>query len=235
MNNRLYESLPQDPEQAFLILESEFRRECDERLQNTEGSDAARVIYAEYIAQVIAAITELGVEFQFGNRVPKIENVSYHTYLNFSKDVKHYRTKLEIRHGRRVQGFSVSFGVATKMRIKHHIDQLRDIFEKLDVEQNKREALLIRLTELQEEVDRERTRFEAFAALVIETGGVVGDVIEKSKILDLLNGIAKVIWGSKKEENAKRLPPSTPPKRIAPPRPHRPTRKRDEMDDEIPF
>jgi hypothetical protein len=38
---------------------------------------------------------------QYGSESPArtIDN----TYLNFSKDVRHYRTMLEIRHGRRLQ------------------------------------------------------------------------------------------------------------------------------------
>ena len=94
-----------------------------------------------------------------------------------------------------------------------------------------------KLNELQSEVDRERTRFDAFAALAIEAGGVVGDVVEKSNILKLLDSIAKVFWGSKKEEETKRLPAPTPPKRLEPPRApaSKPAPRKGDLDDEIPF
>jgi hypothetical protein len=150
--------------------------------------------------------------------------------VNFSKDVKHYRTMLEIRLGRRVQGYSVRFDAATKVKVCHHLDKLRGIFEKLEVEEDKREALFKKLIELRHEVERDRTRFDSYAALAIESAGIVGDVVEKSSILKVLDSIAKVFWGSRKEQETKRLPAPTPPKRIEPPRANG-----GDLDDEIPF
>ena len=113
-----------------------------------------------------------------------------------------------------MQGYSVQFDAATKVKVQHHIEQLRGIFDKLEIEQEKREALVDRLNELQKEVDRDRTRFDAYAALVVEVAGVVGETVERSKVLDVLNAIARVIWGTKKDQDTKRLP-SAPPKRLA--------------------
>ena len=163
--SELYSTLPRDPEQAFLLLERHFREECEQRIAQMSNDDNIRVFYVDYIAQVLAAISELGLTNEFNDRVPAIEDVDYNTYLNFSKDVKHYRTSLEIRHGRRLQGHSVAFDLATKEHVKHHIGQLRSIFEKLELEDKKRDALFARLNDLQIEVDRSRTRFDAYAAL----------------------------------------------------------------------
>jgi hypothetical protein len=231
----VFENLPQDPEQAFLMLEDRFRLECEQKVDKAHPEASVNVFHVDYIAQVIATITELGLQAEFANRVPSIEDVDYNTYLNFSKDVKHYRTMLLIRHGRRVQGYSVSFDPATKVKVQHHIKQLRDTFEKLEVEQDKREALFNKLNDLQKEVDRERTRFDAFAALAVEAAGVIGDVVEKTQVLKILDGIARVMWGSKKEEEMKQLPAPTTPKRIEPPRRPKSTPKKGDMDDEIPF
>ena len=233
----IYENLPDDPEQAFLLLEEKYHTECDQAIGKAHQDENLNVYYVDYIAQVIGAITELGLQAMFNDRVPEIENVDYQTYLNFSKDVKHYRTMLLIRRGRRVQGYSVRFDAATKVKVQHHIGQLRGIFDKLEVEQDKREALFNRLNELQKEVDRDRTRFDAFAALAVEAAGVVGELVEKSKVLDLLNAIARIIWGTKKDEETKRLPAPTPPKRIEPPRraPTLAPKTNGDLDDEIPF
>ena len=225
----VYDNLPQDPEEAFLLLEATFRAECVTATKKLDEEYCA-VHYMDYIAQVIAAITELGLEAKFDNRLPKIEDVNYNTYVNFSKDVKHYRTMLEIRLGRRVQGYSVRFDAATKVKVYHHIDKLRGIFEKLEVEEAKREALLGRLIELRHEVERDRTRFDSYAALAIDAAGLVGDSVQKSHILKLLDSIAKVFWGSKKEQETKKLPPPAPTKRIEPPK-----RNSGDLDDEIPF
>jgi hypothetical protein len=233
-DSSIYERLPEDPEEAFLVLEWRFRREADDRIRNAEKGDDTRVYQVDYIAQVLATIDALNLESKFGTTIPSIENVDYATYTNFSKEVKHYRTILEIRRGRRVQGYSVQFDTATKVRVQHHLEQLRGIFDSLEVEQDKRESLLDKLNKLQQEVDRERTRFDIYAALVVEAAGVVGDAIEKSKVLDLLNAIGRVMWNTK-DAQAKRLPVPTAPKRIEPPRPSKPAPKKGDLDDEIPF
>ena len=236
MSDDLYENLPQDSERAFLLLEKRFRDECEEQVNRAHQEENVIVFYVDYIAQVFAAITELGLSAEFNDRVPKIEDVTYNTYINFSKDVKHYRTMLEIRHGRRVQGYSVRFDSATKEKMRHHLNQLRGIFDKLQVEVQKREALFAKLDELQQEVDRDRTRFDSYAALTIEAAGVVGEVVEKSRVLEILDGIARVFWGAKKQEETKRLPVPTTPKRIEPPRtPKIESKKKGELDDDIPF
>ncbi|MEJ0077013.1 MAG: hypothetical protein WDO17_16520 [Alphaproteobacteria bacterium] len=83
--------------------------------------------------------------------------------------------------GRRVQGYSVQFDATTKLKVQHHIEQLREIFGKLEIEQDKRDSLFNKLTELQHEVDRDRTRFDVYAALAVEAAGVVGESVEKRK------------------------------------------------------
>ena len=64
------------------------------------------------------------------------------------------------------------------------------IFDSLEVEEKKKEALFAKLSALEQEVDRDRTRYDAYAALSIEIAGVVGQVIENSKIPKLLNALA---------------------------------------------
>ena len=100
----------------------------------------------------------------------------------------------------------------------------------------KREALLGKLTDLQKEVDRDRTRFDSYAALVMEVADATGEAIDRSKVQSLLNSIGRVIWGAKREEEElRRLPPRVEPKQIEPPRAPPASRKGGDMDDEIPF
>jgi hypothetical protein len=234
----IFENLPEDPEEAFLLLEEKFRNECESAIAASHQDESVNVYYVDYIAQVIAAISELGLQAQFDDRIPQIEDVNYQTYINFSKDVKHYRTMLLIRRGKRTQGYSVRFDTATRSKVQHHIEQLRTIFDKLEIELDRREALFDKLNGLQKEVDRDRTRFDVYAALAVEAAGVVGDSVDKSKILEVLNAIARVMWGTKKDQDTKRLPPPNPPKRLeAPRRPQIPRspKGRNEDDEEIPF
>lgn len=109
------------------------------------------------------------------------------------------------------------------------------MFLKLEVDEKKREALLAKLTELQKEIDRDRTRFDSYAALVMESADTLGEAIDRSRVRSLLDSIGRVMWGAKKdEEELRRLPPRAEPKRIEPPK--APSGKqRGDMDEEIPF
>jgi hypothetical protein len=185
----------------------------------------------DYIAKVLGAISELGLEDEFQSEVPSIQEVSFQTYANFAKDVLNYCTRLEIRYGRRIQGFSVAFDAKTKSKVHHHIGRIREIFTALDVEERKREALLGRLGALEQEVDRNRTRLEAFGELVIEVASVAGVAAEKlNPVKEMIDSISRLIWGSRQNE-PKQIPPPKDRKKIES-RPRHPTR---DIDDEVPF
>lgn len=235
-DENLYAELPADPELAFLILEQRYRDECNRQVDSVSEDERTNVFYVDYIAQVLAIIKALGLEAEFDTEVPKIEEVSYHTYINFSKDVKYYRTILEIKHGRRVQKFSVRFDGATKQKIRHHLTKVREIVENMEVSQDKKEALFLKIGALEQEVERDRTRFEAYAALVIESAGILGDAADKLEpVRKWLDTIGRVIWGAKKEEDAKQLPPPPELKRIQPPQTAEQLPENGNLDDDIPF
>jgi uncharacterized coiled-coil DUF342 family protein len=229
---QVYASIPTDSELAFLHLEKYFKHVLDLQIDRAGNDGPGNVVYVEYIGKVLAAITELGLETAVVKQtVPAIEDVTYQTYQNFSKDVEHYKTALKIRNARRMQGYSVQLDTVTRAKITHHIQQLRDIFQKLEIDVEKKEALLKILNELQKEVDRNRTRFDIFASLVMAVADTAGEAIERSQVRPLLDSIARVIWGVKKDEETKMLPPRAEPKQIEPPR----APKSRDMDDEIPF
>ncbi|HLZ02167.1 MAG TPA: hypothetical protein VKR55_08440 [Bradyrhizobium sp.] len=230
-----YDDLPDDPEEAFLQLEAYFNSDCKRRLEAANNNDRLDIIHIDYIAQVLAAINALGLEGQFKSDVPSIQDVDYDTYLNFNKDVMHYRTMLLIRRSQRQQGYAVRFDGTAKRKIHHHLDQVLEIFNKLEIEENKREKLISRLNDLQHEVNQPRTAFDRFAALSMEVSGVVGDAIERSKIMDLLDAVGRLFYGAQTERQ-KQLPPPKETKRIEPPRPTiEPPKKSPDMDDDIPF
>lgn len=227
-DEEVYAELPDDPELAFLLLEKHFREQCEAKLKATENHTETQTIYVEYISKVVAAIRELGIEAKFETKIPRIQDVSFHTYAEFGKDVEHYRTGLQIRHARRSKGYSVRFDGATKEKIRHHLDQLRGIIDKLEVNAGKKEALFDRLNDFAKELDRDRTRFESWGAVVIQAAEVLGDAAEAAEpARKWLDSIGRLIWGAKEKENeTKQLPPPKEIKQIEPPK---------KLDDEIPF
>ncbi|MBI5262554.1 MAG: hypothetical protein HY852_12145 [Bradyrhizobium sp.] len=223
-----YAELPDDPEMAFLQLEKHFREQCEAKLKVAGENDYVNMYYVEYISKVVAAIQELGISTEFETEVPSIANVSYQTYADFGKDVDHYRTKLSIRHARRAKGYSVRFDAATKTKIRHHLEQMRQIIEKLEVNRDKKQSLLDKLNDFAKEVDRDRTRFEAWGAVVIQAAEVFGEAAERAEpARKWLDSIGRLIWGAKENETeTKHLPPPKEVKKIG---------KRSDLDDDIPF
>lgn len=144
--------------------------------------------------------------------------------------MQHYRTTLQIRQSRRNKGYSVRFDTATKQKIRHHVEQVRGVIQKLEVEQPKKENLLKQLDAFLAEVDRDRTRFEAWGAVVIDAAEVLGDAAERAEpARKWIDSISRLIWGAKMDEDeAKRLPAPREVKQIEPPR-------KSNMDNEIPF
>lgn len=217
----LYDDLPEDPELAFLSLEAHFKRECDEQIARAHQEERTDVYFIQYISRVLAA-NELRLELQFAeNSVPSIDDVNYTTYLNFSKDVEHYRTKLQIRHSRRRKEYSVALDMPTKMKLRHLLSQIKETVDKLEVPQSKKEALFAKIAALENEINRERTRFDALAALWVEVCEKIGDGVEKLEPLrKLIDSVGNLMGAAKKEEEtqAHRLPAPKTPKQIAPPK-----------------
>jgi hypothetical protein len=203
--------LPDDPELAFLELESIFRAECDA----VEGT-FNQPVRLKYYLDVTATVQELNLNILSGWTLIEVRNFAEDVSLNFRRDVDFERMKIEIRHSRRASGYSVRFDGVAKQKITHHLTQIRTIIDKLEIDEHKRERLIAKLSALQNEVDRNRTRFDALAALTIEVAGVLGDVVEKAEINTLLTRIAEVFWGYKEDQKA--LPSPEKLKQIEPPK-----------------
>jgi hypothetical protein len=118
---------------------------------------------------------------------------------------------------------------------------VKEIILKLDdIDDWKREALLVKLAELEKEVSRDRFQYKIFAAFIIEASGVVGEAAKRLEpARKLIDSISHLLYGAKQSEQQSLPSPSTP-KQIEPPRtkptPPRPSRpSRGDMDDDIPF
>ncbi len=231
----IYQELPADPEQAFLMLERAYRTDCEKMLQRNSDDSYQSIYQVDYIAKVIGAIKELGLEANFYTIVPSIEDVSNTTYLNFSKDVKNYCTRLEIRFGRRVQGFSVRFDSVAKNEIHNYVTKIREVVTTLEVTPAKKEALLNRLNAFGHEVDHDRTRLESFGEVVLQLASIAGEAAEKLEpVRKWVDSIGNLINGARvKEPELPRLPSKEPQKRIEVKKESKPSSQL--LDDEVPF
>jgi hypothetical protein len=190
--------------------------------------------------QTAAAAAELQLDVLQNFRIPSADGLSTSDYQEFRGQVDAYRTKLQIRHARRAQGYSVRFDAKTKRIVNHHLAQVREIIIKLEVDDWKKESLLACLNNLQAEVDKDRSGYEVLGAFVIESAGVLGTAGGKLEpIRKIIDSVAGLMWGTKHAEQTQRLPPPAQRRQIPPPKAQtkekRPLGKRSDMDDEIPF
>ena len=97
-----------------------------------------------------------------------------------------------------MQGYSVQFDAATKKKLRNHLTRMRELVDKAEVEQDKKEALFKKINALQEEVDRDRTRLDALADLSVTAAGILDTALEPSN--KLIANIARVFYGAQPGE-----------------------------------
>lgn len=247
-----FEDLPDDPETAFLKLEAHFRAEMEEKIGNeTFGEYNATNDKVGYIAKTLGVRDAYGLDILSDWRVPSSGNFADTVLTSFLTDIDYCRVVMQVRAARRTSEYSVKFDLKAKEKIHHFTKQIREIFLKLEVPDRKRDALLNKLSALDNEVDRNRTRFDAYAAAAIEVAGVVREYGETlTPLKELIDSIGFVFHGAKKEEPP-RLPAPAEMKRIEPPRAPDPPKQQagrakvtsiprktslaEELDDDIPF
>lgn len=240
-----YIDLPEDEELAFLQIEKECRALLDKRID--EGSEISPFLeyYQEYINSTLAGARGLQIDyfskwetpaFKTGSKnLSTIRDQVYDTYRAFSLAVAEYTMQVRIRHSRRAKRYSVAIDSATKSKIRHHLTQLKELTEKLEIPIAKREAIYAKIVALEMEMERARTRFEVIAALVLETASVVGQAGEKLEPWrKWIDSIASLFGHAKdKDTQHSSLPSPEDRKRLDPPKRELPSPPPD--DSEIPF
>jgi len=130
--------------------------------------------------------------------------------------------------------YSVAFDAPTKVKLRHHLGQMRTIVDESDESPEKKNVLYTRIAELSEEIDKDRTRFEHLTALTIQIAQTTSVVAEKVEPLArLLQGL---FGKSKAQENQRAtLPAPRKRKQIEGPRKNELPSFEKDLDDEIPF
>jgi hypothetical protein len=180
--------------------------------------------YLSYINRTVAAAKTLGIEIFQNWEVPSHErNSLWGEYQEFNTGVEHYLVQVQIMHSRRVRGYSVQLDASTKSKIRHYLEKIREIVDRLEVPLPKKEALTAKITALSDEVDRDRTRFDAYAGLALEMAATGGEVAKKlNPARKFLDTIASLLGYAKQAEDARpSLPAPHERKRLTPPRKER--------------
>ena len=116
---------------------------------------------------VLPAAKHYGIHELSSWNQPSI-SADWDVYQAFIADVDYCVTTLRLRKIEQAAAHSVALDADTKLKLRQMLDHIRQTVDGLDISVAKKEALFKRINALQEEIERERTRWQAFAALMIE-------------------------------------------------------------------
>jgi hypothetical protein len=234
-------NLPDDPELAFAEFDKRARSQLLAALRETENSQEAEELRLRYMNHTLAAVKALSLDFLNQWEVPRIgSDTIWQSYQQFASDVDHITLQIRLRHSRRTRKYSVSLDASTKEKLRHYINEIRKVIDTLDITDLKREALNEKVSELEKEIGRNRTRFDAVMAVILEAATKTGQAAEKlaplRKLIDSITGLIKEARDIEDASNPQ-LPPHRAPKQIEGPRSNSLPVRNDggDTDDDIPF
>jgi hypothetical protein len=244
---------PDDDELAFLHYEKLFRRPLDTELAHLQESEQDRYwnsynhFVQTYINQVLAMVKALDLDIlEYWVNSPSAANEEKN-FKQIRYDIEAAIIGIQVSYTQRARKTSVRLEGGTRAKIRELINKIKLTIEGIEIPQLRKEALMSKLNAFAAEVDKDRTRFEAFAALAIEAADVVGKIEKKLRpIRKWVESIAGVLREARAVEDARPGLPSpdkriqAPTKRIAPPSgelwaPQQSPKSGGDLDDEIPF
>jgi hypothetical protein len=238
-----FNSLPDDPELAFVAVEQHLRSELNDRLNliDENGYEATNSMYITYMSKTAAAATAYGIEMPKAWNIPShsINHSLTETYKDFVVDVDHITMQIRIGHARNHRRYSYALSDSDKRKIRHFGEQIKVIIDESNAPIPKTESLLKKLNAFLAAVDKHRTGLETFSDFFIGMTHLGGDAIQElDKARPLIDSISRLLGRYQDMDDAQRQIPHEERKKIGPPKrgepPAKRTQRRD-MDDDIPF
>ena len=244
---------PDDDELAFLHYEKIYRVPLDKALAELQENERDQYwnsynhFMQTYINNVIATVEALDLNIlQNWVNNPNAANDDKN-FKQIRFDVDGVITQIKVRHAQLIRKSSVHLEPETREKVRDLINKIKITIEAIDLPLSRKEALMSRLNAFSAEVDRDRTKFDAFGALLVEAAGVAGKMERKLRpIRKWIDSIAGVLHEARAVEDArprlsapdKRI--EAPARRIPPPssklwEPGAPPPPSGALDDDIPF
>lgn len=206
IDEELLESLPGDPEEAFYIFESALRaklikkpeafdNEHDYRDFEVQREENAR----EYFAKVAAFLSlynfEVGVDF---DQLFSSEGDYFWTlHKEATQKIQYFAMQCALTRNQKKKSGTTCIYVldsAAKAKLHRYINKIREIIADANLSDSKREAFAARLNAFAEEVDRDRTKIEAFAAFY---AGAKNELQDLSDLSDKLEKVWEIVGKGK--------------------------------------
>lgn len=238
-----FSTRPDNDELAFVYFENMFREQLDATVKDLENESAYNHYMQTYINSVIATIKALELPYlEYWINNPADANQKGN-FQQIKFDIASDIIQIKIRHAQIKRKTSVRLEGEIREKVRDLIGKIKTTLEATELPLARKEALMAKLNAFAAEVDRDRTKFEAFGALAIEAAGTVSRAEAKLRpIRKWIDSIANLLRQARVFEDANpRLPApvkrvQAPTKQISPPSgsPWKPPKGGD-LDDEIPF
>ena len=235
-NENEYLDLPDDPEEAFAVLHRRKYKDL-EAIWNSNEAGGGWYYERRYVDQLMAFddVHDLGILNGF--RSPPSSDSQFNDFFqDFRRHAEIASQKILIEAARR-QKKGIQSVVILDANARDAIHKLTNAIRKklneLVLPEDKRDSLFNKLNAFAAEVDRNRTRTEAFFAFAVEAARTAKTV--NDEIGPLQQTIDRVFdWLDKARSWADSLPPWAERKKIEGP-PKKLSGPKREPDDEIPF
>jgi hypothetical protein len=191
---------PEDDDLAFVYYEKFFRKTLDKELAAIESNstesynDSYSHFMQTYINNILATLKALNLPLlEYWIENPSAAN-DQNNFRQIKFDIDATATQIKIQHAQINRKISVRLEGDTRERIRELINKIKLTIESIDIPLLRKESLMNKLNAFAVEVDRDRTKFEAFGALVIETAGIANKVERKLRpIRKWVDSIASVM------------------------------------------
>ncbi|MCW2308558.1 hypothetical protein [Rhodobium gokarnense] len=216
LSDEFLAELPDDPAQAFILLEKEFRNELI--LQNRSVNLVDRRLKNYYITSIMTSLNTLELKGSLRYINPD-SNIEYHiqNFDDFLSSVGALLLHLKIKR-RGNKKYSVQIDIETRSEIINYVSKIKTLIRDSKIEENKKDAIFKKIHNLEIEIERVRTRYEVVADFMLATASLGGEIGEKLEPLrKWVDSIARLIGNAKKEEQ-KQLTSPDEIKQIEPPK-----------------
>jgi len=225
-------ALPDDPTRAFVAYEARCRGIMREH-RSTDGWDSER----QYIHAILAFIHEFELELQVNERIPVNDDNFYEYFNHFTNTVDYYISRFRLSStvvNRRQFETTIYLSENARQEAQKHIIRIRNIVGNIpDATDRQRQNIYDKLAALSEEINRNRTRSEAWTDIWLYATNAVGEGFSNLEpVVKAVERLGEVFAKAKAANEDGRLPP---PDRRTLPKPESKDDIKVNSDDEVPF
>lgn len=226
--------LPEELGEAFVVGERIMRERLNSKMSEFSDDSRSDHLTLDYMNNTIALARHCGIAEIAAWENARPSKHSWHEYRNFAAEVDGCTMAMRLANVRRAREYSVQLNAAAKKKLAHLLAQMREAVEKLEISVAKKDKLYKRINALQNEIERERTGYHAFAALAIEAADDAGEAATRLEPLTrMVERFGAALGLAKRQEPPpSQLPPPGERKRIAGPKKSGFDKV---LDEEIPF